>query len=497
MVPTQGVADRGAEDRAGQEHVPRRSRTRSTAPDPDYDYGTHFLYQGHEAAASVTARAGLHHAHQPRRRRRAPRDAARDAGLERPADRHDRRLDLGPVGPAAALHDRERERADLRGDRRTSRRRSTDVSGALGRGGYEGIQNDSDGNIWIVEDIGGANKAGHDGQAARTASSTATSPASPGDLAHGKLQVLQVLNDATASRSRSSRRRRCNAPDQVALHTYGNVVRHALGDDPRHGRRRHTRRSTPTRSPRRPNATPFKRPENGLFRPGSHFREFFFDETGDTNATSPENADAGGWGVDLQAAASAARRPTPARCRSSTSATGRTPASTTSRSSRATLITFVEDAGDTLHGQRNALDSGCVFDVTADYSDPVEPAASAGSPRAATPSATIDAADGGFGKNDGDNEITGIHVSDGDPSAKGILGAKSPDLARTSSGAGSTPSSTATTSRTRSSRLPKRSAPHQGEGPASRALVSRFQVGGEVGSSPGLSHRPAPTSGRA
>ena len=34
------------------------------------------------------------------------------------------------------------------------------MSGALGRGGYEGIQDDEDGNIWIVEDIGGANKPG-------------------------------------------------------------------------------------------------------------------------------------------------------------------------------------------------------------------------------------------------------------------------------------------------------------------------------------------------
>src|SRR5207244_5382912 len=31
-----------------------------------------------------------------------------------------------------------------------------DISGALGRGGYEGIQADSDGNLWIVEDVGGA-----------------------------------------------------------------------------------------------------------------------------------------------------------------------------------------------------------------------------------------------------------------------------------------------------------------------------------------------------
>ncbi len=43
-------------------------------------------------------------------------------------------------------------------------------------------------------------------------------------------------------------------------------------------------------------------------------------------------------------------------------------------------------------------------------------------------SATLDAANGGFG-NDGDNEITGVHVSDGDPAAGGILGAKVPNLA--------------------------------------------------------------------
>ena len=36
--------------------------------------------------------------------------------------------------------------------------------------------------------------------------------------------------------------------------------------------------------------TPFKRPENGQFRPGSHFQEFFFDETGDTNALTEAGA---------------------------------------------------------------------------------------------------------------------------------------------------------------------------------------------------------------
>src|SRR5262249_4728408 len=46
--------------------------------------------------------------------------------------------------------------------------------------------------------------------------------------------------------------------------------------------------------------TPFKRPENGQFRPGSMFKEFFFDETGDLNATSAANAQFGGWGTVMK-----------------------------------------------------------------------------------------------------------------------------------------------------------------------------------------------------
>ena len=45
-------------------------------------------------------------------------------------------------------------------------------------------------------------------------------------------------------------------------------------------------------------------------------------------------------------------------------------------------------------------------------------------------SATIDSGllgSPGF-QNEGDNEITGIHASDGDPTARGILGAKVPRL---------------------------------------------------------------------
>ena len=44
-------------------------------------------------------------------------------------------------------------------------------------------------------------------------------------------------------------------------------------------------------------ATPFKRPENGVFRPGSGFRQFVFTETGDTNALSEAGSALGGCGA--------------------------------------------------------------------------------------------------------------------------------------------------------------------------------------------------------
>ncbi len=83
--------------------------------------------------------------------------------------------------------------------------------------------------------------------------------------------------------------------------------------------------------------------------------------------------------------------------------------------------------GDGLHSQINAFDSAFLFDVRLDYSkaanQPVRILA-----LARDPSATIDsglAGSSGF-QNEGDNEITGIHISDGDPTAGGLLGTELP-----------------------------------------------------------------------
>src|ERR1700758_4042353 len=56
-----------------------------------------------------------------------------------------------------------------------------------------------------------------------------------------------------------------------------------------------SRPSTRTRS-LRAKGTPFKRPENGMFRPGTRFREFFLTETGDTNALTEAGSAFGGFG---------------------------------------------------------------------------------------------------------------------------------------------------------------------------------------------------------
>ena len=118
--------------------------------------------------------------------------------------------------------------------------------------------------------------------------------------------------------------------------------------------------------------TPFKRPENGQFRPGSKFGEFLFDETGDTDSRTEVGAAAGGFGSILKL-------------------TQKSPSSDTGTLSLFYLsdivhsgfdncsfisknqIVFVEDAGDTLHTQRNALDSAWVFDVTADFAHGAQP----------------------------------------------------------------------------------------------------------------------------
>jgi hypothetical protein len=390
--------------------------------DASYDYGTHFLFQGHEGAATVNgAKQGYI------TRINLDADAAHRVTLLawQDTDGHSlQTIDGSTWDPFAQRLLFTTENASAPTYAATPGYPSTveDVSGALGRGGYEGIQDDGDGNIWIVEDIGGSNKPG-------TVSKIPNSflyryvPAHPGDLHNGKLQVLQVLNSSNQPITAASQTA-LNAPDQVALHAYGNsfstrwVTVHDTAVDGHAS-------FNANDAAKAKNGTPFKRPENGVFQPGSKFGDFYFTETGDTNATSVENP-VGGWGSLFhlhQSRGSSSTGTISVFYKGDQVHTGLDNIGFLSRN----LLGAVEDAGDTLHGQRNALDSAYAWDVTTDYSNAQnQPVRWLAEGRDA--SATMDAGDGGLGKNDGDNEITGLHISDGDPSVEGILGAKSPNL---------------------------------------------------------------------
>jgi hypothetical protein len=172
--------------------------------------------------------------------------------------------------------------------------------------------------------------------------------------------------------------------------------------------------------------TPFKRPENGQFRPGTGFREFFFDATGDTDLRTQAGSAFGGFGALFRLAQSS---PSADQGQLSLFYRGDAPHAGFDNVGfwDEDHVVFVEDAGDTLHAQRNALDSAWLFDVRVDYSDPArQPVRILAQGRDA--SATIDSALGGSPgfQNDGDNEITGFHVSNGDPGPRGLLGAGTP-----------------------------------------------------------------------
>jgi secreted PhoX family phosphatase len=155
-------------------------------------------------------------------------------------------------------------------------------------------------------------------------------------------------------------------------------------------------------------ATPFKRPENAAFLPGSGFRTFFFCPTGDTDSTSgntPELAARGSWGsifrVDLRESRNSGRI--------SILVLGDAAHASFDNLTFADTNTLLatEDRGDTLHAQLNTLDSVWAFAVNGRSSAKRFIALG----RDATSVAAGE-----------DNEPTGLHVSNGNPLSFGQPG---------------------------------------------------------------------------
>ena len=406
--------------------------------DPAYDYGTHFLFQGHEAGTpGAITRINL------------DADAAHRVTLLATTEQNGTTA-LPPID--GSTWDPWARRLLFTSEALTTGgvwQATTDVpstvvnlQGIIGIGGYEGIQNDSDGNLWIVEDVGG--KSGTTNNFAKQPNSFVYrfKPYDPTDLTKGgKLQVLQVGSlqtpgqpiafngPATGSATGAQADADILSADTKDLHTYGHTLDTkfvTIHDTATDG----TTPFNANAAAKTAKGTPFKRPENGQFQPGSGFRTFFFDETGDTDNRTQAAPDFGGFG-DVQRLElnwpGSDKGKLRLFYRGDQEHAGIDNVTFLSKSK----IAFVEDAGDTLHTQRNALDSAWLFDAGADYSQPGAPAPVRFIAEGRDPSATLDSAGGPLvAGNEGDNEITGIHASDGDPSRWGILGAKTPRVFR-------------------------------------------------------------------
>ena len=311
--------------------------------------------------------------------------------------------------------------------------------GSMGKAGYEGVENDDHGNVMLVEDTGGngVTDAGAATQVKQPNSFVFRfKPASAGDLTKGKLQALQIsvdgtpitFHDAATAGAQAARDDALGEPIRV-LHSGQKldakwVTIHDTAVDGTTGFDANALAKTKS-------ATPLKRPENGKFVPGTDFKSFLFDETGDTSKVAgdyPGAAERASWGALLRLDMPRAGADTGTV--KTIEVGDQTHASfdnVTFLDRNTALVT--EDRGDTLHQQANALDSLWSYDITKPL-DKINADAKRLIAQGRDPEATGDVAlreiPPSRTHNDGDNELTGVHVSDGSMSVSGILGAELP-----------------------------------------------------------------------
>jgi len=390
--------------------------------DAHYDYGTHFLYQGHElgdGGKGYITRINL------------DADGAHRVTLLATTDVNGATLPTidgstwYPFSHKLLFTSESGSDASILQASPDFPSTVEDISGIVGRAAYEGVQADWFGRLILAEDSSG--KAGTVNTHAKQPNSFIYRflPNAPADLKlGGKLQVLQVASKRHAGGIvfGSDADADILSPDVQDLHTYGLVCQtkwitihdtNVQGSDPFNA----------NALAKTMGGTPFKRPENGVFRPGTGFTEFVFDETGDTNALTEAGSKFGGFGAIF-------------RLRTfgdggtlSLVYNGDVVHSAFDNCSfwDDDRVVFVEDAGDGLHTQRNALDSAWLFDLNKNYANPANQPLrilAEGRDSAATLDSQFSGAPG-F-QNEGDNEITGWHQSDGDASVHGLLGAKNP-----------------------------------------------------------------------
>ncbi len=300
----------------------------------------------------------------------------------------------------------------------------------LGKAGYEGIHLDGKGNIYMIEDVGG--KVSHTPAInnARQPNSFVYRyiPNNPQRIEDGgRLQALQVIVDGApvvfGGTAPSAVDADISASAQLKLHTPGTsypvkwVTIHTSNAGDAAG-------FDANAAAKLAGATPFKRPENMAWLPGSEFRTFFFDPTGDTDSVAGENPflqARGAYGaifrVDLRDAGE--RHGDHEGDRDGGGASdGRISLFFLGDHDHNSFdnlafvnehqLTAAEDRGDTLHTQLNTLDSVWAFDVRSPRTKPVRFIALG---RDAT----------SLVRNE-DNEPTGLFVSNGSASKRQLLG---------------------------------------------------------------------------
>jgi hypothetical protein len=376
-------------------------------PTEGYDYGRHFLFQGHENSGDLAYLTRINlDVSNPDHRVTLLAPPGQD-GLT-----HFNSIDGSCWNPFTQTLLFTQERGSAGGvieisadfDASTNSGLRT-LYGSMGRGGFEGIHPDDLGNIFIVEDVGGALFG-----FAKNPNSFVYRfvPTNSADLTQGKLQALQVSIDGQPVVFHPEGD--TLSENQLKLHTLGTkypVTWVTIHDTAIDG----TNSFDANALAKAAGATPFKRPENGQFLPGRGFRTFFFDVTGDTDANAgndPELAARGAWGgifrVDFD----------PSREHGQISIVVLGDADHSSFDNFAftsgTTLLAGEDRGDLLHDQLDKLDSTWAYDVT--LANPAARFVALGQDRMAT---------------DEDNEVTGVHFSDGDSSILGLIGRNPPN----------------------------------------------------------------------
>jgi len=396
-------------------------------PDATYDYGTHFIFQGHESGptnaagdvVTVLTRINL------------DADGAHKVTVMASADKTGAPLPTidgstwNPFSQRLLLTSENGAAGGVFQATLGFPSVVEQLAGSFGHAGYEGIQNDSAGDVWVVEDAGGATSTATPHAKAPNSFIYRFVPKRSDDNSKGKLQVLQVISLRSGKPITFHGTDDTLSGDVQDLHTYGNVFDTkwiTIHDTDVDGSTAFDANALAKSK----GGTPFKRPENAQFRPGTSFKEFFFDETGDTDSRTEAGTQFGGFGSIMKLAQTS---PTANVGKLSLFFLGDLVHNSFDNCGflSKNQVVFVEDAGDTLHAQRNALDSAWALDVTLDYSNPAnQPVRLLAQGRDA--SATLDSAFSSFDgfQNEGDNEITGFHVSNGDPSTRGILGATVP-----------------------------------------------------------------------